>query len=128
MDNKDPKKILIADNDSTVAGIYKDRLELMGFEVLLAGDGEDAVNLAKSELPDLVLLELTLPKKSGFDVLRELREDDTLKETPIFIVSGDGEDGDIRKTLEMGASLFFTKSESRLIDIIQNIEGVLLDK
>ncbi len=125
MSENTPKKVLVAEDDVAVAEIYKNRIEALGFEVVSAHDGEEVISLAKTESPDLILLELTLPKKSGFEVLKELRGDDSFSKIPIFIISDDGEDEDIRKALEMGASLFFTKSKSRLIDIIQNIEGVL---
>ena len=125
---EDPKKILIADDNTAIRDVYKEKLESLGYEVLIAADGEELVETAKQEIPALILTELVLPKKSGFEILIELRKEESLKRTPIFVITDEGNDDDIRKALQLGASLYFVKTKSRLVDIIQNIEGVLENK
>ncbi len=124
----DPKKILIGEKDITISNIYKEKLESLGFEVVLAFDGQEVIDKSKIDVPDLILMELVLPKKNGFEVLAELRADKNLKDTPIFIISEDNDTNDVKKALQMGASLFFVKNQARLIDIVQNVEGVLSSK
>jgi two-component system, OmpR family, response regulator VicR len=99
-------KILVVDDEQPIADILKFNLEKEGYEVVLAFDGIEAVNLAFSERPDLILLDLMLPGKDGMDVCREVR---TRLETPIIMLTA--KDGEIDKVLglELGADDYVTK-------------------
>ena len=76
------------------------KLEKEGYSVLKAADGEQTVTLTKSENPDLILLDLIMPKKSGFDVLNEIKADPSTKDIPIIILSNLGQEEDVKKAAE----------------------------
>ncbi len=82
------KKILVADDEGIIRGIVKELLTPAGYDILEASDGEEALKLTHSERPDLIVLDLVMPKITGFDVIREIRKDRRIRNTPILIVSG----------------------------------------
>jgi len=125
MANGEPKKILIAEPDLVVGNIYKEKFEELGYSVSSAFDGDEVINKAEMEFPDLIFIDAILPKKNCYEILEALKAKESTKKIPVIIISDFGEDKDIRKALEMGATLYFIKSKSRLIDVIQNIEGIL---
>ena len=95
------KKILIAEDEEVLLNVLKDRFEAEGWEVTTARDGEEAVESIKKIRPDLVLLDLLMPKKDGFEVLKEIRGDPEFKTLPIIVVlSNLGSDEDIKKAIE----------------------------
>lgn len=82
------RKILVADDTATVRKVAARLLTEAGYDVLEAVDGRQALDLVNNEHPDLILLDLLMPKMTGFDVLREIKKTDRVKETPILIMSG----------------------------------------
>ncbi|MEK7452762.1 MAG: response regulator [Patescibacteria group bacterium] len=124
----DSKKILIAEDNLAISNVYKERLGALGYNVISASNGEDLIDMAKSEIPDLIMLEIALPKKNGFEALIELRADERLKRIPIFVISDEGSDDDIERVMQLGATLFFVKTKVHLVDIIQSIESALEEK
>jgi twitching motility two-component system response regulator PilG len=82
------KKILVADDTATIRKVAAHLLSEAGYEVLEAEDGREALDLVQKEHPDLILLDLLMPKMTGFDVLREIKKAGRLKATPILIMSG----------------------------------------
>jgi DNA-binding response OmpR family regulator len=121
-------KVLIAEDDKFLASAYRLKFEKTNFEVKLASDGEEAVSLAKSFKPDVILLDLIMPKMNGFDVLSKLRADPSSKSTPILITSNLGQPDDIKKGMELGATDYFIKSEISLEDIVKKVESLVKNK
>lgn len=119
-------KILVIEDDITLNKIYQTKLGVMGYEVAPAYNGEEAVAKVKSEMPDLILLDLMLPKKSGFDVLTEIKADENIKNIPVIILSNLGQEEDVKRGLEMGAIDFLTKSNIKLADVVKKIQDVLI--
>ncbi len=107
-------KILIVEDEAAIADLEKDYLELSGFEVEIAGDGEIGLNKALNEDYDLVILDLMLPKVDGFEICRQVRE---TKNTPIIMVSAKKDDIDKIRGLGLGADDYMTKpfSPSELV-------------
>lgn len=101
-----PAKILVVDDEQPIADILKFNLEKEGYQVICAYDGEQAVELAFSENPDLILLDLMLPKKDGMDVCREVRGK---QNTPIIMLTAKDSEIDKVLGLEMGADDYVTK-------------------
>ena len=97
------KKILIVDDDPTTLKILSVRLRINGYEVLTATNGEEGLQKAKSENPDLLLLDLMLPKINGYQVCRMLKFDDKFKRIPIIILSALHEKKEHDKAVEAGA-------------------------
>jgi DNA-binding response OmpR family regulator len=102
-------RILIVDDEADLVSVLRLGLEREGFEVIDAGDGELGLDRARKDHPDLVLLDLMLPKLDGYKVCRALKFDEGYKRLPIFILSARPGEQDRRLALEMGAEAFITK-------------------
>lgn len=119
-------KILVVEDEEVLAKVFQEKLEKSGYEVKVAGDGEEAISLAISFKPDAIVLDLLLPKKTGFEVLETLKADGELKVIPVVVVSNLGEDSDIKKALSLGAADYYVKSEHPINEIVEKIKNVLL--
>ena len=99
-----------------------------GYDVMYAADGEEGLGAARENIPDLILLDMMLPKMSGLDVLRALKADVLVKHIPVIVLSGLGQANEAR-LLKDGAAAFFTKSEKSLenssLALIQAVKSVL---
>ena len=82
-----PPLILVVDDEPKVARLARDYLEKNGFRVITAADGQSALTIARQERPDLVILDLMLPRKSGVEVLAELRGDRAIRDTPVVVIT-----------------------------------------
>src|SRR3990170_6538360 len=103
------KKILVVDDEVDLVETIRFPLESEGFNVLVAYNGEDALNQARTETPDLILLDIMLPKLDGYKVCRLLKFDERYKNIPIIILSARTQEGDQSLAMEMGANRFITK-------------------
>ncbi len=117
----DNKKILVAEDDEFLTKIYQVKLEKEGYVVVKAADGEQTVTLAKSENPRLILLDLIMPKKSGFDALDEIKADPATKDIPIIILSNLGQDEDVKKGLDKGANDYIVKANTTIEEVMEKI-------
>ncbi len=104
-----PARILIADDNATNVDILKTRLESQGYEIVTAADGAEALAAARSQLPDLILLDIMMPKIDGIQVCRELKGDQTLPFMPIILVTAKSDSRDIVEGLDSGADEYLTK-------------------
>lgn len=121
------KKILIAEDEEILLNVLKDRFEVEGWEVAIAIDGEETMEAIKKSLPDLVLLDLVMPKKDGFEVLKEVRSNPEFKNLPIIIVlSNLGSDEDIKKALALGANDYFVKTQHPMSEIVEKVKKYIL--
>jgi DNA-binding response OmpR family regulator len=119
-------KVLIVEDEEVLLKVLKEKLEKSGYDVATAVDGEAALIRAKDSNPDVIVLDLLLPKKNGFEVLEELKKDEALKVIPVVVVSNLGEDNDIKRALALGAADYYVKSEHPINEIIEKIKHVLL--
>lgn len=103
------KKILIADDDVDIVRLMQLRLEKSGYSVLAANSGLQAMEIARKEKPDLILLDINMPPPNGFQVCRELREDPDFRDTPIIFLTGKTTDSDKFWGKEAGANEYITK-------------------
>ncbi|MEF8698382.1 MAG: response regulator [Candidatus Accumulibacter sp. UW26] len=103
------KKILIADDEQNIVISIEFLLRREGFEVLVAGDGEAALAKVRAERPDLVLLDVMMPRMNGFDVCQALRADPDLGATRILMLTAKGRDTEVSKGLGLGADGYMTK-------------------
>jgi DNA-binding response OmpR family regulator len=88
-------------------------------------DGEEALRLARAERPDLVLLDLIMPKLQGFEVLRALKDDAATASIPVVVVSNLGQDSDIRQALEAGATAYLIKAHLGLEELVVRVQAAL---
>ena len=102
-------KILLVDDESAILEIFEKRLELEGYEVITAMDGEEALAKARQEKPDLIILDLMLPKMDGYKVCSFLKKDSRSTNIPIVIVTARVQDNEQKLAYECGANAYFTK-------------------
>ena len=120
-----PRRILLAEDDRFLRKAGAVALRQHGYTVLLAVDGEEALRIARAERPDLVLLDLIMPKLQGFEVLRALKEDPDTRPIPVIVLSNLGRDRDVQQTMEAGAVGYFTKANLSLRDLVKQVESAL---
>ena len=118
-------KVLLIEDDIFLSSLLKNRLQKEGIEVLLAKDGKEALTTLKSTKPDLILLDLILPEKSGFEVMENMRSDPQFQGAPIIVVSNLGQPEDITKSQELGAVEYFVKAQTSIDDLVDRIKGFL---
>ncbi len=117
------KNILLVEDDDFLSSLLKNRLQKEGFEVNIAKDGEQALKALKLKRPNLILLDIILPKKSGFEVMEEMRNDPQIQsnEPPIIIISNLGQPEDVARGQELGAIEYFIKAKTSIDDLVQKI-------
>ena len=105
-------RILIVDDEPFILRSLSFVLRRAGYDVVEAHDGVEGLELARSEKPDLVFLDVMMPRKNGYEVLEEMRADPELAETVVFMLTAKGQDADRDRSLALGASEFMTKPYS----------------
>lgn len=121
----DGKKILVVDDDLTLREMYEERLKYDGFVVIGASDGEEAIQKAQSELPDVILLDVMMPKLNGIDVMKRLREDDNTKNIPIIILTALIQEIDKIKSMMTDKDGYLIKSEQMPKEVIAKVHEIL---
>ncbi len=116
-------KILIVEDESALAIVLEEKLKKLDHDIRIAKDGDAALPLARSFMPSLMLLDLILPKKDGFAVLKEMKADPELAAIPVIVLSNLGEDDNIKKALSLGAKDYFVKSQHPINEIVEKIEA-----
>lgn len=120
------KKILIADDEENIVISLEFLMKREGFEVLVATDGEEALARIRNDAPDLVLLDVMMPRKNGFEVCQEVRADPQIADTRILMLTAKGRDTEMAKGLALGADGYMTKpfSTKELVDQVHALLGV----
>jgi CheY-like chemotaxis protein len=123
-----PKKILIVEDDIILQMAIVKAIEDEGFDVLEAVDGEEALYNIETEKPDLVLLDLLLPKKTGWRVLKEIREhkSEPIRDIPVIVLTAIGEDKSLKECSKYGIDDYLIKSEYSLDTVIEKIKNSLI--
>jgi two-component system alkaline phosphatase synthesis response regulator PhoP len=125
-DQSHNKKILLAEDDSILAEMYQLKFTQEGFQVFLAGDGEEAIRSARKNRPDIVLLDILMPKKDGIEVAVEMKGDPDLRDIPIiFLTNLGGREGDEEAGRSLGALDVITKAEVTPQKIADKIKDIL---
>lgn len=120
------KKILIIEDEPALQRAVTQVLEEEGFTVFSSLDGESGIETTKREKPDLILLDLILPKRDGFAVLKTIKEDKETSHIPIIILSNLGNTEDIERALELGATTYLIKTNYRIEEVLEKIKSTLL--
>ena len=105
-----PARILLAEDDRILRRAGEVTLSKNGYAVIVAVDGEDALSKAREHKPDLILLDVIMPKLGGFDVLRSLKNDPDTRNIPVIMLSNLSEESDVREAIELGARGYLVKS------------------
>lgn len=119
------KTILLIEDESALQKTIGDALGQEEFSVLSALDGEAGLRLAQDKLPDVILLDLILPKANGFDVLKSLKEQETTKNIPVVVLTNLESMEDIQKALDLGAMTYLVKSNYTLQEVVEKIKAAL---
>ena len=119
------KKILVAEDDKFIAHAYKSALADAKYETMVAGDGRETLKLAQKFKPDLILLDLVMPIKNGFETLKDLRKDQATKDIPVIVLSNLGQESDIEQCEKYGIADYLVKSNVSMKDVIKCIKKAL---
>jgi DNA-binding response OmpR family regulator len=122
------KKILIIEDDEGINRVYVAKLTREGFNVSTALSGEEGVRKIFAEKPDLVILDLMLPKKDGFEILKEVKADSTVKNIPVIIMSNLGQDEDVKRGMDLGAADYLIKSDYPITKVVEKVKNTLEKK
>ena len=116
-------KVLIADDNPQILELLEAYLEPLPVQVILASDGQAAFESVERERPDLILLDIMMPKRSGFEICRTLKDDPRYRDIPIIMVTALNEVGDMERARECGAEGFLCKpvNKSQLLERVQNL-------
>jgi len=120
-----PHKILIVEDDKFVRELIFQKLTEEKFNVSAAKDGEEGVEKAESEKPDLILLDLILPGIDGFEVISRIRKNKTIEAIPIIILSNLGEKGDVDRGIKLGANDYMIKAHFTPKEIVEKVRSIL---
>lgn len=118
-------KILFVEDEPTLQKTLGDVLAKEGYEIKTAFDGETGLVLAREFKPDLMLLDLILPKKDGFTVLKEMKADEELKYIPVIVLTNLEGTSDVEKVLELGATTYLVKANYDLGEVVARVKQAL---
>ena len=118
-------KILLVEDDLFLIRAYQIKLENEGFELIIAKDATEGMEKVRNVHPDLVLLDIMLPRGSGFEILEVVKKDEALQHIPVIILSNLGQQQDIERGLTLGAATYLIKTDVKLEDVVKTIKKYL---
>lgn len=119
------QKVLFIEDDALIVKIYTARLTKDGYEVFTADNGEDGIKIALEKRPDLVVLDVMMPKVDGFGVLQKLRSDANFTKVPILLYSNLAQEEELKRALAMGATEFIVKANISPTELVEKIKKYL---
>ncbi len=121
----DKKLVLVIEDDPFYSNIYKMKLEKEGIYAEVAMSGDAGIALARKEKPALILTDLIMPGKDGFEILRVLKADPNLKDVPVIVLSNLSQEEDMRRAKELGAVDYLVKANISIQDVVEKVKGNL---
>jgi DNA-binding response OmpR family regulator len=123
------KKVLIVEDEAAMLKALSDKLARAGFEVLIARNGEEGLEVAKEERPDCILLDVVMPKKDGISMLKELRSDGWGSDVPVILLTNLNADDEMLKNInQLEPSFYLVKSDWRIEDVVEKVRERIGDK
>ena len=122
---KKKNRVLLVEDEKMLADMYATKFTMDGYDTNTAYDGEAGFAKAKELLPDIILLDIIMPKIDGFGVLKMLREDESTKKIPVILLTNLGQDEDIKKGKQLGAADYFIKANHTPAEIVGKVRGIL---
>lgn len=119
------KKVLLVEDDLQISKVYEIQLKKEGILTVLAHDGEEAMELFIKEKPDLIILDLMLPKRDGFGVLEDVRKNHRNTEIPIIVISNLGQKDDKTRAISLGATEYMIKVDHSIKEIVDKVKKYL---
>lgn len=120
-------KILLVEDDTFLVEMYTTKFELEGFDVVTAEDGARGLELAKKDDPDIILLDILMPKMDGFEVLDALKKDSTTAKIPVVLLTNLGQKDDVKKGFEKGAVGYLIKAHFMPSEVVDKIKSILAE-
>lgn len=121
-----PNKILLVEDDPMVVRMYQRKLEMEGFKISLAFNGEEGLTALKKEKPDFILLDIMMPKMNGIEMLKMMKKDRETKDIPVVILTNLGDKPeDVQKCKELGAEDYWVKANVSLKELVERIKKIL---
>jgi two-component system alkaline phosphatase synthesis response regulator PhoP len=115
------KKILLVEDEELIYSLLERKLKQEGYDVVVAKDGEEGLEKMKAEKPDLILLDIVMPKKSGFEVMEEMKGDPNLKDIPVVVISNSGQPVELDRAKELGAKDWLIKTEFDPQEVLRKV-------
>lgn len=125
MTKKTLKKILLIEDEEIMIDLLQRKLTKEGYNVSIARDGEEGLKLMKEIKPDLILLDIIMPKMGGFEVMTEMAKDKELKKIPIIVISNSGQPVELDRAQELGAKDWLIKTEFDPEEVMNKIKKIL---
>lgn len=119
------KKILIIEDDSFLSEMYLSKFNQSDFQAEAASDGKEGLNKIKSFNPDLILLDIVLPKMDGFEVLKEIKNDPELKKIPVVLLTNLGQKNEVEKGLSLGAEEYIIKAHFTPSAVVEKVKEII---
>lgn len=118
-------KVLLVEDDEMLHGMYTQKFKNQGYEVVSAYNGADGIKLAETEHPDVILLDVIMPKMDGFVALKKIRKGDTTAKIPVILLTNLGQEEDVRKGRELGADDYFIKANHTPQEVVDKVKALL---
>jgi two-component system alkaline phosphatase synthesis response regulator PhoP len=116
------KKILIIEDEEIIYTLLEKKLSNIGYEVAVAKDGEEGLRTMQGQRPDLVLMDILMPKKNGFEVLEAMQKDNGLKTIPVIVISNSGQPVELEKVKALGARDWLIKTEFDPKEVLDKVK------
>lgn len=127
--NQNPSRwVLIVEDDTFINSAYAAKFVHEGIATQFATDGEEAISILSKEnqLPSLVMLDLMLPKKNGFEVLKEMKQNPKWKDIPVIVLTNLAQEADAKRGVELGAVEYLVKADTKISDVITKVKKYLV--
>lgn len=124
-ENRKSHTVLIIEDDPFISDMYQTKLKNNGYQVFLAADGQTGLEIAQKKQPDIIILDLVLPKMDGFQILKRIKEDSRIKNIPVLILSNLGQKEKIDKGMKLGADAYLVKSQFKPSEVLEKIKKLL---
>jgi two-component system alkaline phosphatase synthesis response regulator PhoP len=115
------KKILLIEDEEVIVKLLGKKLANIGYEVGFAMDGQEGIDKMKQQIPDLVLLDIVMPRKGGFEVMEEMKKDPALAKIPVIIISNSGQPLELEKAKKLGVADWLVKTEFDPKEVVEKI-------
>lgn len=123
--NENKITVLLVEDDSFLLGMYATKFEIENFNVITAEDGEKGLKAAKEKNPDIILLDILMPRMNGVEVLEELKKDDSTKNIPVILLTNLNQREEIERCMSMGADDYLIKAHFMPSEVIEKVKNIL---
>lgn len=121
-------KILLIEDDPFIIRLYADKFSKLNYEIEIVNDGSEALEILKKYKPDIILLDVVMPKMDGFEVLEHIKKNDSLKKIPVLILTNLGDKADIDRAMSLGAASYIIKSHFTPAEVVEKVGNLLKRK